>query len=72
MAMRMRDSVRCGMACQVCGKDEWVAFRGWNRCACGQYLWIKREKDEFGGMRFKYGQGNSLPQRYDGWDHVTR
>ena len=37
---------RCGVACAVCGKDQWWVFQGFSRCDCGQVLWVAREGRE--------------------------
>lgn len=67
-----RYTVRVGKKCKTCGKDDWLAMQGFNRCACGQLLWIEKkvEPDESG--RLQYVQGTVLPDGYRGWTEVTR
>jgi hypothetical protein len=66
------DWVRCAVKCECCGKDQWYPFQGFNRCACGQHLWVERTKDETGGVRFPYRQGAMVRPGYAGWTHATR
>ena len=65
------DWVRCGVSCDRCHKDEWFPFQGFNRCECGQELWVEREKDANGGIRFPYRQGPQLPAGQGGWMRTT-
>lgn len=78
--MTARDFVRCGVKCEVCGKDQWFVYQGHNRCACGQYLWIERWHDhsrpqsrnsQGPAVRFRYRQGPALPEGYRGWVFET-
>jgi hypothetical protein len=76
-----RETVRCGVKCDVCQRIDWLIYAGHNRCECGQYLWIVRTaephvvrrtgKTEM-ATRFRYHQGLTLPDGYRGWDQVTR
>lgn len=70
MASR-QDWVRCAVPCEQCGKDEWFPFQGFNRCACGQEIWIERETDEKGGTRFRYRQAATVPPGTGGWLKTT-
>ena len=36
-----RETVRLGHPCP-CGRDRWLIFGGFNRCACGMYCWVVR------------------------------
>lgn len=65
------DWVACAVPCACCGKDEWFPFQGFNRCACGQELWVERSKDEMGGTRFPYRQGPEMPPDRNGWMKAT-
>lgn len=65
------DWVRCGVRCAECREDQWYPFQGWNRCACGQRLWVERVKDDR-GTRFPYRQGAELPADYPGWSDATK
>src|SRR5215475_7013823 len=71
--MRYRYSVKIGKPCRICGEDTWFVYHGYNRCACGQYLWIERRDDipPSAGLRLKYVQGLKLPDNYPGWFKVT-
>jgi len=66
-----RRTIAVGCLCAVCRRDQWEVRRGFNRCRCGQTLWIERWKDDRGGVRFRYRQGSSLPTGYQGWLAVT-
>jgi len=57
-------------SCRWCHKDTWYVYSGHNRCACGQYLWIKRLTDN-SGTHFRYVQGRALPPGYRGWAIIT-
>lgn len=63
---------RCGVPCAVCGKDQWWVFQGFNRCECGQVLWVERVRTENGDTRFPYRQGAALPANYPGWSDATK
>lgn len=63
---------RCGVACAVCGKDQWWVFQGFSRCECGQVLWVERVRAENGDTRFPYRQGQELPSNYAGHMGVTQ
>ncbi|HNP80138.1 MAG TPA: hypothetical protein PKN47_01645 [Nitrospira sp.] len=69
---KRREWIRCGVACAVCGKDQWWIFQGFNRCDCGQVLWVERIKDDKGNTRFPYRQGRELPADYPGYMGVTQ
>ena len=62
---------RCGVPCVICGKDQWWVFQGFNRCECGQVLWVERVKDEKNNTRFPYRQGAELPADYHGQMRTT-
>jgi hypothetical protein len=54
-------------------------YQGFNRCQCGQYLWVERKLvrtqrcGQWGNdVRFPYRQGPALPEIYPGWMAVTR
>jgi hypothetical protein len=70
---KYRDWVVIGKKCGGCGEDTWFAYRGHNRCGCGQYLWVERRTDvsAIDGLRFRYVQGRELPANYPGWLKVT-
>jgi len=70
--MAYRYSVSVGKKCEKCGKDDWFAYYGHNRCACGQYLWIEQSANGDGGRHYLYRQGIDLPKDYRGWMEVTR
>lgn len=71
MGSARQDWVGCGVACEQCGKDEWFPFQGFNRCACGQELWVERAKDDAGGTRFRHRQAATVPPGYGGWLKAT-
>lgn len=65
------DWVRCGVTCDQCKKDEWFPFQGFNRCDCGQELYVERAKDDQGGTRFHYRQAAMVPAGQGGWLKAT-
>lgn len=68
---KRREWIRCGVACAVCGKDQWWIYQGSNRCDCGQVLWVERVRSETGATRFPYRQGPELPAAYPGQMRTT-
>lgn len=66
-----RKTIKAGLKCAKCGKDDWIVFQGFNRCACGQSLWIEKVADN-PAKQFRYEQGAELPEGYQGWLHITR
>jgi hypothetical protein len=67
---RVRINISTGQSCEKCKKDIWFVYQGFNRCKCGQYLWIKRTENG-DHRRYLYGQGAELPKCYRGWSAVT-
>ena len=75
----MKDFIRTGTKCEQCSEDCWFIHVGFNRCACGQYLWIEkvRERTMIKGRwgvdtHFPYRQGRDLPKNWKGYAEVTR
>lgn len=66
-----RFTVKVGSKCEACSRDSWIAFQGYNRCPCGQFLWIERYGDGRQGVRFRYRQAGALPSGYRGWANLT-
>ncbi|NGZ99114.1 MAG: hypothetical protein CV089_23895 [Nitrospira sp. WS110] len=67
----MRQFIRAAVSCERCGKDEWYVYQGWNRCRCGQRLWVERVTDDDGAAKFPYRQGLVLPDTFRGWMRET-
>lgn len=63
--------VRIGVACGECGRDNWLPSDGYNRCPCGQCLWVERWK-EGAATRLHYQQGACRPAGYRGWARETQ
>jgi hypothetical protein len=75
----MRQIIRLAEKCEVCSAKDWGVYQGFNRCQCGQYLWVERKLvrtqrcGQWGNdVRFPYRQGPALPENYPGWMAVTR
>lgn len=64
-----RINIAVGQRCRKCRKDRWLVYQGYNRCECGQYLWIERKPGK--DRHYQYSQGVSLPDRYRGWMAIT-
>lgn len=67
-----QDWIRCGVRCEACDRDQWYPLQGFNRCGCGQELWVERVTDEMRGTHFPYAQGAQVRPGYPGWITATR